>query len=99
MKENQINIENNQARHRFEAKVDDQVAVAEYIQGKDYIVFAHTEVPEALEGQGIASSLAHTALEYAKENNLQIMPLCPYFAAYIRKHPEYKPMLRPGFQV
>lgn len=94
-----MDVENNQARHRFEVKVDDQMAVAEYIQGKDYIVFAHTEVPEALEGQGIASSLAHTALEYAKENNLQIMPLCPYFAAYIRKHPEYKAMLRPGFQV
>lgn len=94
-----IKVENNPAKHRFEAKVADQIAVAGYIQGKDYIVFAHTEVPENVEGQGIASKLAHTALEFAKKNHLQIMPICPYFASYIRHHPEYKALLRPGFQV
>lgn len=94
-----IRVENNPAENRFEARINDQIAVVQYIQGKDYIVIAHTEVPESLEGQGVASKLAHTVLEFAKENALQVMPICPFFASYIRRHPEYKALLRPGFHV
>lgn len=95
----QVKVENNPAQHRFEVNTGGQIAVVEYIQGKDYIVFAHTEVPESLEGQGIASKLAYTALEFAKENHLQVIPICPFFISYIRRHPEYKALLRPGFHV
>ncbi len=94
-----IKIENNPAQRRFEAKIGDDIASVEYILGKDYIVFAHTEVPQAFEGKGIASQLAQTALEYAKDHQLEVMPLCPYFAAYMRRHPEYQSLLRKGFHV
>lgn len=94
-----LTIQNNEAKHRFETQVDDQTAVLEYTLATGLIVYNHTEVPPSLEGQGIASQLAKTALEYAKENELQIMPLCPYVAAYIRRHPEYKTLIRPGFNV
>ena len=94
-----LNITNNEARHRFEARVDEQTAVLEYTLATGLIVYNHTEVPKNLEGQGIATQLAHAALEYAKSNDLKIMPLCPYVASYIRRHPEYKTLLRAGFNV
>lgn len=94
-----IRVENNTSQHHFEVKVGGQMAVVEYQQGKGYIVFAHTEVPESLKGQGIASKLASAALEFAKENALQVIPVCPFFIAYMRRHPEYKVLLRPGFHV
>ena len=94
-----LTIQNNEAKHRFETHIGEQTAVLEYTLATGLIVYNHTEVPPDLEGQGIASQLAKTALAYAKEHDLQIMPLCPYVAAYIRRHPEYKPLVRPGFNV
>lgn len=92
-------ITNNEAKKRFEARVNQHTAVLEYILTKQEIVYTHTEVPKNLEGQGIASHLAKTALEYARDHDLKVMPLCPYMATYMRRHPEYRSLLRPGFNL
>ena len=92
-------IQNNEAAHRFETHIGEQIAVLEYTRATGLIVYNHTEVPSSLEGQGIASQLAKTALEYARDQNLKVMPLCPYVAAYIRRHPEYREIVQPGFNV
>jgi uncharacterized protein len=55
------------------------------------IVFTHTEVPPAFEGQGVGNKLAKYVLDYAVEHGHQIQPLCPFINAYVRKHKdEYK---------
>lgn len=92
-------IKMNEKARRFEWEVDGKVAYTEYILTLNRIVFSHTEVPVGLEGRGIGSGLAKHVLNYAKENNLAIVPLCPFVAGYIRKHPEFKEMLAPGFSV
>ena len=94
-----LNIVNNEAKHRFEVKIGEQTAVLEYTRATGLIVYNHTEVPRDLAGQGIASQLAKTALDFARDNNLEVMPLCPYVAVYIRRHPEYRDVLRRGFNV
>jgi predicted GNAT family acetyltransferase len=94
-----LNIINNENRHRFEARIGEQLAVLEYTRATGLIVYNHTEVPKGLEGRGIASQLAKTALDFAQASELKVMPLCPYVATYIRRHPEYKALLRPGFNV
>lgn len=96
---NQIEVKNNPEQQCFEARIGKQVAVVRYMLGKEHIVFAHTEIPEDMERQTVESTLIYTALEYAKRNSLGVMLVCPCFAAYIRRHPEYKALLRPGFQV
>ncbi len=62
------------------------------------IVFTHTEVPEALEGHGIAAKLAHTALEHARAQRLTVVPLCPFVASYIRRHAEYQGLVHPDYR-
>ena len=99
MDSSQLQVINNEAKNRFEVKVDKYLAVCEYKLIKDRIIFTHTEVPPAIEGQGIASRLAKMGLEYAVANNLKIMPLCPYVAAYIKRHPEYLPYVMEGFNI
>lgn len=89
----EVEIRNNQDARRFETKVGDYFALIDYIPAGKNIVFTHTEVPKIFEGQGVASKMAKTALEYAKENNLQVIPLCPFVAGYIRKHPEYQSLV------
>ena len=92
-------IRDNFEKHRFEADLGDgSLAIAEYnlLHGK--IVFTHTEVPGAHEGQGIGSSLIRYALHSARERNLQAIPICPFFAAYIKKHGEEQDLLDPAYR-
>ena len=84
-----VTVVHNEAARRFEAAVEGRLAVAEYRRAGEAIVFTHTEVPAALEGRGIANALAHTALERAHDEHLTVIPLCPFFAGYIRRYPEY----------
>lgn len=75
------------------------MAIAEYKLIKNRLILTHTEVPVALEGQGIGSALARFALDFARERQLEVMPLCPYMAAYMARHPETHDILMPGFRL
>lgn len=89
-------IEHNEAAERFEAKLDGQLAVAEYQQQGNTLYFTHTEVPIRFRGQGIADKLAQYALDYASAHHLTVVPLCSFMATYIRRHPEYQTLLPVG---
>lgn len=90
----EIEVVNNSDARRFETRVGDYFAFIDYIPKGKNIIFTHTEVPGVLEGQGIASKMTYTALEYARANNLRVVPLCPFVEEYIRNHPEYQPLVR-----
>ena len=92
----QVNIVNNADARRFEARVGDYFGLIDYIRAGNNIVFTHTEVADALEGQGVGSKLARTALEYARDHDLKVIPLCPFVAAYIRRHSQYQPLVWGG---
>lgn len=53
------------------------------------IIIDHTEVPDALRGQGIGQALAAHAVEAAREGGWKIIPLCPFFLAQVKRHPEW----------
>ncbi len=93
---NDLEIQNNEAGQQFEANVDGDLAFVEYRRSGNKLVLVHTEVPEALEGRGIGSQLAHAALEYARAQHLGVVPLCPFVASYIRRHPEYQDLVHPS---
>jgi predicted GNAT family acetyltransferase len=78
---------------RFEIQKDEYVAVLEYQWGDGKIIFTHTGVPAALEGQGIGSHLARAGLEHARAEGLRVVPLCSFIAGYIHKHAEYQDLL------
>lgn len=86
----QFEVKHNPEQSRFEIDLGDALAMAEYQRAGNNIIFTHTEVPVAYEGRGLANQLAYTALEYAKAEGLKAQALCPFFALYIRKHPEYQ---------
>ena len=95
----ELTITDNTAESRFETTVDGHLATVEYVLSKGKIAFTHTEVPEALEGKGIASGLAKYVLQYARDHELKVIPLCPFISGYIRKHlDEYRDWLAPGYQ-
>jgi len=58
------------------------------------ITFVHTEVPQALAGQGVGSKLIRGALEMVRAQGLKVVPQCLFVWAYMGKHPEYNDLLR-----
>lgn len=91
-----ITVVDNPAAERFEAHVDGQVAFAAYRRFDGAIVFTHTEVPDALEGRGVGSALARGALDLVIAAGQDIVPLCPFIAAWIARHPDYARHVRKG---
>ncbi len=91
-------VTRNEIVSRFEIAVGGHIAVLMYRLEPGSIVFVHTEVPEELEGQGLGKKLAIAALNYAVENSLKVVPLCPFVAGYIKRHPEYQDLVREDYR-
>lgn len=87
-------VTNNESASRFELTEDGETAVLSYRLTPGSITFVHTGVPAKLEGRGLAGKLAVAGLAYARERGLTVVPLCPFVASYIRKHPEYLDLVR-----
>jgi len=76
---------------RYELRDGDRmIGEAAYRRRNGRIAFIHTEVDEGLEGRGLGSRLVETALEDARREGLEVVPLCPFVAAYIRRHPQFQ---------
>lgn len=90
-------VRDNPDKHRFEIDLGDAVAIAEYNLLSHAIMFTHTEVPEAYEGRGIGTKLIEHALGEARRRGLQVIPICPFFAAYMQQHAEVQDLLTPAY--
>ncbi|MEV1242536.1 GNAT family N-acetyltransferase [Nonomuraea sp. NPDC050022] len=89
-----VEIVDNAAESRFEILVDGTVAgFADYRLLPTKIVFTHTEVLPQHEGQGLAGKLVGHALDASRDTGLRVVPLCPYVAKYIQRHPQYKDLV------
>lgn len=78
---------------RFEINLDGETAYSKYLLAGGKIIIEHTEVPEALEGRGLAGRIVSTALDYARAQNLKVLPVCPFAKSYIGRHREYQDLL------
>jgi hypothetical protein len=87
-------VRDNTERHRFELDADGHVAFSNYRRDDGTITIMHTEVPKELGGKGIGSALVRDLLEIVRAQGLKVVPLCPFVAGYIAKHPEYADLLR-----
>ncbi len=47
------------------------------------------ECHSAWKGKGIGALLARTALEYARQHELRVVPLCSFVQTYLQRHPEF----------
>ena len=81
------------AAHRFELATDAGPAFAAYARECDVVTFTHTVVPPAAEGHGVGSRLIAGALAQVRAAGLTVVPRCPFVAAYIEKHPEWRDLL------
>ena len=72
----------------------------EYIKSINGEIFlTHTEVPAGLGGRGIGSQLVEKTLQDIERQQLRGVPLCPFIAGYIHKHPEWRRIVLRGVHV
>lgn len=85
-----VTITDNPDQTRYEAHIDGELAgFAVYQLTDDLIVFTHTEVFPQFEGKGVASALAKESLaDVRAKGGRKVMPLCPFYKAYVSKHRE-----------
>lgn len=94
-------VRDNRAEEEFELIVagakGEWRAVAAYQreEGPDgeRIVFTHTHVPAAIEGQGVGAKLVRAALDSVRDQGLRVVPQCSFVRAWIDRHPEYRDLL------
>jgi len=100
MKTEYLNIPlvKNVAKKRFEIKIDGHYAFIDYKEPGDKIALIHTETDPELAGKGAVAAVVEKTLHYLDENNIQLLPFCPYVFAYIKKHPEWKRIVSPKFK-
>ena len=82
-------VTDNAALSRYEMVVDGVTAFVTYAWHGDRLTLVHTEVPQALGGRGIGSSLATAVLEGVRSRGLRVVPECEFIAAFIKRHPEF----------
>jgi uncharacterized protein len=74
---------------RFEIEDHGQIAYLEYNLTGNVLQLLHTEVPQALQGKGVASELAKSALDWARDHGKRVDVICEFVGAYVKSHPEY----------
>ena len=90
----QINIKHDEDNQKFFTDINGSTARLEYkLRGKDTIDFLSTFVPKEFRHHGIGKKLAEKGLNYAKENNLNVIPTCSFIDNFIEEHDEFKKLL------
>jgi len=94
-----VTLVDNKTAKQFEFIIEGQLAKIEYIWVKDKIYLTHTEVPKSLAGKGVGTAIVKSALEFVDKENLTLVPLCPFVALYIKRHPEWRRLVLKGIKI
>lgn len=90
-----VTVRDDSARQRFELEVEGELAFVDYLPDGRKLLLTHAEVPPALRGRGVGSALVKGTLALVRERGGTVVPLCPFVAHYMRRHPEVQDLL-PG---
>jgi uncharacterized protein len=83
-------VRHNPRLSRYEITLGDgaPAGVAHYQRHERRIALLRTEIEAHHDGAGLAGRLARAVLDDARKRGLEVVPLCPFMAAYIRSHPD-----------
>ena len=94
-----LEVKNNAEEKRYEAFYEGKLIKIDYLSAKNKIYLTHTEVPTELEGKGLGKAIVEKALEDIEEQGKELVPLCPFVAAFLKRHQDWGRLLAPGFKV
>jgi hypothetical protein len=88
-------VDDRQARRYRLLVAGREVAFVDYDPvGEDSILVKHTEVLSGHEGQGHGAEIVRRVLADVRARGLAVIPICAYALNYVRRHPEYRDVVR-----
>jgi uncharacterized protein len=92
---NEVQLKINDKNGAFYIEVNGkQEALMTFVfAGDDKIIIDHTQVNPGNEGKGLGKKMVVKAIEYAREKNIKIIPLCPFAKSVFDKNPQFKDVL------
>jgi predicted GNAT family acetyltransferase len=81
-------IRDDRPHQRFVLEKDGAVGELAYEVEGDGLFLLHTEVADALRGQGVAGQLVTAAVSRAIDDGLTVVPWCPYARRWLHEHPD-----------
>jgi len=81
---------------KFYVGENEQEPIAEITfkpKDENTIIADHTYVSDELRGQGMAGKLLEVLINYAREENKKIVPVCSYVKSKMEKTPEYQELI------
>ncbi|MEU6250523.1 bifunctional pirin family protein/GNAT family N-acetyltransferase [Glycomyces sp. NPDC047010] len=74
----------------YEIAIDGaRAGLTAYRDRGDQRIFYHTEVDSSFARKGLAATLVEQALLDARAAGKRIVPVCPYVARFVKRHPEF----------
>lgn len=83
-----MDIKDNTSAGRLEAHFDEGVAELTYRVQDERLVINYVGVPPQLGGQGIGGKMVAAALRKAAEENLAVVPVCPFARSWLQRNPD-----------
>jgi predicted GNAT family acetyltransferase len=62
--------------------------------GKEMIIIDSTHVESGYSGQGVGVKMLYKIVDMARENNIKIIPLCPFSAAMFKNLSDIRDVLK-----
>lgn len=78
---------------RYELVEEGHTAYADYRKDGETLYIKYVFAPEALRGSGAAGRLMAGVTDFARAENLKIIPICGYAASWLRKHKEHHDLM------
>ncbi|MBW3660496.1 MAG: N-acetyltransferase [Gemmatimonadetes bacterium] len=91
-----LEILHDEKRRRFRAEVTGGEARLDYRRDGGVVDFHSTYVPEEARGGGVAAEIVSRGFDWAKENGLRVVPSCSYVRTFVKRYPEYEPLVEEG---
>jgi hypothetical protein len=93
-----MEVKHNEDQQKFYLLKDGKESYALYrMHNKETMNIFRVYVPPEQRHQGLAAKVARAALEFAKENNLKVIPSCSYTDYFIEQNKEYEELLKSPF--
>ncbi|VXB48496.1 putative acyltransferase with acyl-CoA N-acyltransferase domain [Flavobacterium sp. 9R] len=92
---NEVQVKMNDKKGSFFIEIEgkQEAEMTFVFAGEDKIIIDHTGVNPGNEGKGLGKQMVAQAVTYARENNIKIIPLCPFAKKIFDKTPEFRDVL------
>jgi hypothetical protein len=91
-----VEVRHEPERSQFVAEANGTRSYLRYVLAHETLDLVSTYVDPSVRGRHVGESLVKRALEYARENDYDVIPTCWFVDTVVRRNPQYRELLVAG---